>query len=657
MHIAAFYSPAKRNELLVKVRASCYQEADQTRRMVGGSRYSKGDSNPEDTMWAFRYPLTVDKCHEMREAWGTAVKVHTGLSEWYRASKGVRAEQVARTTLTDASLPRLSAAYPAFNDWLKGDQRVTAAWMAHAYRGAGVLADEVGTGKTAGVIAGLIEANITGPVLVVCPKISVKSVWYKEFTRHTPDVPVYLCRGTRKNREKNIAAFMADARPMKVLVVVSEMLRIKALRHAGRIVQFLGYEYPAFYEIDWAGVVVDESHKLLGAMDVVRGNLAGEGLRALTYAPNALRLAVSATPFGKGGRVEALFGTLHWLWPDEYTSRWQWLEKNFEVDEEKIFVKGGRGATKTVKKVGGLRTGTTEQQFWDSLGPRILRRRMEDVSPEHKGLKNYVEVMCEMEARQALQYKVFAEDAELAVQGGIISSIGVLDFLTRSRQFANGFLRKEGGRVVYTDDSCKIDKLMAHLDNLEPGRKVVVSSQYNEFLDAVERRFAKDGYRWYRLDGKTSETQREAMMGEFQGGEYRGLTAQGPLTKFTGPGVTCSGCNVSYGRNHGQRCPANHPNIFLLNSQAGGVSITLDAAEEMHQLDEMYPPEANTQLYGRIFRRGRVHEVFFYLYRTIGTIDEKIGYNVGEGHAAQLRVLDGRRGLEYARTLAKYGEE
>jgi SNF2 family DNA or RNA helicase len=94
--------------------------------------------------------------------------------------------------------------------------------------------------------------------------------------------------------------------------------------------------------------------------------------------------------------------------------------------------------------------------------------------------------------------------------------------------------------------------------------------------------------------------------------------------------------------------------VFLLNSQAGGVSITLDAADELHALDEMYPPEANEQLFGRIFRRGRVHEVFYYLYRSMGTIDEEIGYKVADGQQKQARLLDGRRGKEYAREIAKY---
>lgn len=608
-----------------------------TRKAVSASRYV----GQLDNGCKFWYPLSADKCVEMREVWGKDLKVHKALGDWYRKAAALRAAQVARTTQTDAELPALAAQYPKLNAWLKGDQRVTAAWIANAYRNGGLLADEVGTGKTAGVVAGLVEADITGPTLIVCPKISVRAVWLKELRAHT-DIPVYACSGSRKAREKTITEFLTDPSEFKVLVVVAEMLRIRAIREKGRITEELGFEYPALFPVRWSAVVIDESHKVLGGLDVVKGNLAGEGIKRLSYTPNSFKLAVSATPFGKGGKVEALFGTLHWLWPDEFTSKWAWLGRYFEVYDEKVFIRGGRGATKPVKRIGALQN---EAGLWRDLGPRVLRRTMEEVSPEHRGLKNWIEIPCELDGPQLAQYRRFADNAELAVEGGIISTVGVLDFLTRCRQFANGQLRKEGGRVVYTGYSAKIDRLLAHLADKHPGRKVVIASQYNEFLDAVQARLHAEGYGTYRLDGSTTEKRRNDMMNAFQGDPT-----------FTGPDVTCRNCQVGRGKPHGAKCLAARPELFLLNTQAGGVSITLDAADELHALDEA-DPDTMTQLFGRIFRRGRAHEVFFYTYRAMGTIDEELGLNVADRQEKQRRLLDGRRGIEYARQIAKYKKE
>lgn len=622
MRINAYLAPSA---IHVEVLAPSYEQADAVRKEVNASKFNRRGTNRDQGIFAFQYPLSVDKCYEMREAWGDALKVHKDLGAWFRVAHAERLAQVKLTMeAKDATLPAVSAQYPKLNAWLKGDQRVTAAWIANAYRGGGLLADEVGTGKTAGVVAGLIEAGITGPTLIVCPKISVRPVWLRELNRHT-EVPVYACYGSRVKREKTIAAFLADPSEFKVLVVVAEMLRVKAVRVRGRIEKFLGYEYPQLFEVGWSACVIDESHKVLGALDVVKANLAGEGIKALRYNPDGrLKLAVSATPFGKGGRTEALFGTLHWLWPDEFTSKWQWLGKYFDIQEKEYFVKGGRGMTKTTRVIGNV---LNEEALWRDLGPRVLRRTMEEVSPEHRGLKNWIEMLCEMEGPQLAQYKAFTQDAELAVDGGIIGAVGVLDYLTRSRQFANGELRKEGGRVVYTGFSTKIDRLLEHLGNMQdalgqPMRKVVVASQFNEYLDVVEERLHREGYNTLRIDGKTTERQREAAMNAFQGDTH---------------------VNAKY-------------RVFLLNTSAGGVSITLDAADELHALDEK-DPDSMTQLFGRIFRRGRVHKVFFYVYRSMGTVDERLGATNAERYAEQAKLLDGRRGLEYAREFAQYKEQ
>lgn len=613
--------------ILVRVYADSYEHASSVRREVTSSRYVGKYSDREGGIFGFKYPLSPDKCVEMREAWGDALKVHRDLSAWYREASQKRSAQVSVTKQADAELPVLASRYPAFNAWLKGDQRVTARWIANAYRRGGLLADEVGTGKTAGVVAGLIESGVKGGILIVCPKISVKAVWGKEFATHCPDVPVFLARGKRQARQKAIDDFMdSGAHEVAVLVVVAEMLRIKGERVQGRMKEQFGYDYPDLFDTDWNAVVVDESQNIMGSMDVVKGTLNAEGLKQLPLASDALKLAVSATPFGKGGKVESLFGTLHWLWPDEFTSKWGWLGKYFDVTDEEVYVKNGGGAKKSVKRIGGL---TDEERMWRELGPRVLRRTMEEVSPEHRGLKNWVEVTCEMTTAQAVQYKKFTDDAELVVDGGIISTVGTLDYLTRCRQFALGVLRKEGGRVTYTGESGKLDRMEMLLER-HPDRKIVIASQYNEFLDVVEGRLDKLGYwgeyrgypsthpsgAYLRLDGKTSEGKRDAYMNLFQ----------------TDP----------------------RHRIFLLNSQAGGVSITLDAADIMICLDEMYPPEANTQLFGRIFRRGRAHQVIYYILRSLGTVDEQIGFNVENGAEQQRRLLDGRRGLEYARELAKY---
>jgi SNF2 family DNA or RNA helicase len=569
----------------------------------------------------WRYPLAVETCHELRKVWGSDLSVSVDLGAWYRQEAASRVEQTARAALSDEELQVLPTVAPALASALRPDQRVGVRWVAQGYRGGGLLADQPGLGKTLETIGGILEAG-GGKVLVVCPKLSVKRVWQREWNRWAPDVPVYAARGTRARRQKVISAFDNDPAETKVLVVVAEMLRVveepDPTDYTGKKKIIVGEQFPGLFQ-DWDWVAVDESHKMFGSLTIAKGNLAGKGLKAISKTAKR-KLAITGTPFGKGGRVQGMFGTLHWLWPDEYTSFWRWAERLFVVEDEKVYIKGGRGATKTVKRIGKLRKGG-KKDFFEALGPRVLRRTKKEVL---KWLppKQYVEVLCEMEGKQLAQYKTLSDEAEVVTDGGLIMANGVLAEITRAKQVANGTLLKTPhGDVVFTGESCKIDMLMQMLEQRgiidgDGDLKIIVASQFNEFLKAVQERLLEANVGYHIITGKTSDTQRDKAMEEFQSdGGHR---------------------------------------VFLLNAKAGGVSVTLDAADEVHCLDELYNPEDQEQLEDRAHRASRNHQVTIYHYRSEGTIDEQIATNVEGKRQAQHAIMDGRRGLEYARELIRY---
>jgi SNF2 family DNA or RNA helicase len=593
---------------------------DEAPALVRGGRWLKGTTE-------YSYPLSVDKCNEMRQAWGKNMRVEKALSAWYRNAISERDQQAVRASATEAvELPNLERLAPELMAWIGPDQRADAHWISNAYEGAGILAHEPGVGKTYSTIAGLYEMNPFGPVLIVCPKISVRNVWQRHLVGGP--WPVYAARGTRAQRQKVLDSFFADPAPTKVLIVVAEMLRAQGTREKvgggkGSRFRVSGYDYPELFGITWTVAVLDESHKLLGALTITKGNLMSEGLRHLDVAPApvGLRLMVSGTPFGRGGDVEGFFGHLHWGWPHTFSAFWRWAEENFEVTEERVFIRGGGGATQLVKKVGRLRGGKTEEQFFKDLGARIMRRTLEEVSPAHTGLRSYEEVICEMTDKQREQYSTFVANGEVPVDGGIITAIGSLAEMTRARQLANGALRKEGEGVRYAGESGKLDAVMHRLDQMNliglgnGKRKVVIASQWNEYLKVLAKRLDETNTYYHLMTGASSDTQRDRMMDAFQ--------AKGG------------------------------PRIFLMNAKAGGVSITLDAADWLFQLDEMFPPEANEQLHRRIFRRSRVHEARVVYFRSEDSIDTRIADDVAATLAEQLKVLDARRGLSTVRELLR----
>jgi SNF2 family DNA or RNA helicase len=223
------------------------------------------------------------------------------------------------------------------------------------------------------------------------------------------------------------------------------------------------------------------------------------------------------------------------------------------------------------------------------------------------------------------QYQQLGDSGEVMVDGGSIMANGVLAEITRARQIANGVVKKNGDKVTFTGESCKLDRLMANLDARgilggESDTKVLVSSRYNEFItSALIPRLEKAGAKYHVLMGKTSERERDRIMAEFQ--------AEGG------------------------------PQVFILNSKAGGISITLDSADEVHCLDELDNPEENEQLEDRAHRASRIHQVTIYYYRTEGTYDVNVAKNVEDKRQAQFEVLDGRRGIEDVRQWIKYDPE
>lgn len=653
---ATLYVAGQRIQVRTRAGQAEFEEMLAACKRVGGGRY---ENHNGDKYW--HYPLSVDTCHALRRSFGEALRVGHSLADWYRVAAREAASQTTLGAATDSTLTRVA---PAFANWLRGYQRAGAQWIARGYRGNGLVADTPGVGKTPETLAALIEADIQGPVLVVCPKPSVRSVWGREMTDHLPDVPQYLCYGTRARRQKVIAQFLEDvaAEPetLRVLVCVAEMLRLevgdpcytvsgnkvsgmcqRGSAHAKHTVRPaerkkdqvpVGFSYPELFDATalrggWATVILDESHKLLGSLSVAKGNLMGRGLKMIPQRTHARRYCLSGTPFGKGGRVEGMFGTLHWLWPDEYTSFWKWAAEWFVVEEAVVNRMG-----KTVKKIVGLKGSGTAVRYGDdnerqaiedflrTLGPRILRRTKAEVLQDLP-TKTYIEVPCSMTTRQARQYRQLLEDAEVTTAGGMVMANGALALLTRERQVANGELTLRDGTVGFTGQSGKLEQLWEALDTRgifdgAPGPKLVICSEFNEFMDVVASALKARGVPFFQLDGRTTDNRRTRMLTQWQ-------------------------------TDHTPACPR----VMLINTVAAGISINLDAADEMHLLDERWNPEENEQVEDRIHRASRNHKVFIYYYRTEGTIDYSKAHSVEMKRRAQHAVLDGSRGIEYVRDM------
>jgi SNF2 family DNA or RNA helicase len=97
--------------------------------------------------------------------------------------------------------------------------------------------------------------------------------------------------------------------------------------------------------------------------------------------------------------------------------------------------------------------------------------------------------------------------------------------------------------------------------------------------------------------------------------------------------------------------------VFMLNTKAGGVALTLDAADYLVLLDETTVPDDQEQVEDRIHRASRIHNVTIYTLRTLGTLDEEIAWIAAARMSVQQYLLDGARGVKAARALYEQRQE
>lgn len=573
---------------------------------VGGGTWSKAHR-------AWSFPLDMGVCRRMRRVFGERLAVGPALTLWARQAVVREAALPALAAAADAPVaPALERLAPALAAALRPYQRVGADFIREAAAdGEGcLLADEPRTGKTLQAIAGILSRGdkAHGLHLVVAPRLSVRNVWEREWARWVdPAVAsVHACTGKRPEREAAIAAALASTAPVRVVIVNPTMCQMRTGEEEWGA-KWVEHDYPVLFDQEWASIVVDESHKVLGSLRTNKGSQAGVGLKNLRLAPNGTRLAVTGTPFGKGGRVQGMFGTLHWLRPQVYTSFWRWADEYLDVEE------GEYG-----RKVSGLKEDLDEAEFFRSLGTVILRRTRAEVMPWLAG-KVYEDVYVEMTAKQRTQYKAMEKNA--AVDGMVAA--GVLAEMTRLKQFANARHDISGGKGTPTADSGKIAALLERLEEhgidkdwTGDGEKHIVFTQFEEFSRVVVEEIRKAGVACTFITGPVSDAERTKRRDAFQqdGG----------------------------------------PAVIVMTTQTGGVSITLDRATAVHMLDEMWNPEDNAQAEDRAItttETGDPQAIAVYYYRSEGTIEEYVrDQNIGKA-AQQHTVLDGRRGLEYARTL------
>jgi superfamily II DNA or RNA helicase len=226
------------------------------------------------------------------------------------------------------------------------------------------------------------------------------------------------------------------------------------------------------------------------------------------------------------------------------------------------------------------------------LEPFLLRRTKEDVAPE---LPERTEVVleCDLSPLQRRLYRGVAEAARREVfalldeQGMERATVHVLAALTRLRQICAhpGLLFEEF--LEDPEASAKFDAFLETVDEiLSGGHRLLVFSAFASMLRVMRSTLERRGIAYGYLDGSTKDRDR-----------------QGEVARFM---------------------RADGPPLFLCSLKAGGVGLTLTAADYVILYDPWWNPAVERQAIDRTHRIGQHRAVTAYRLVTSGTVEEKI---------------------------------
>lgn len=483
-----------------------------------------------------------------------------------------------------------------------------------------LIADQPGLGKTIEILAG-IRASHDRPVrvLILCPRVAVVDVWAREIAdRLDPErVSTLPLQGTGPKRRADLASFLSAPVVASAFVIGNiEMARIKPLKDAatGRV-KWLpeNAHYPELFSIVWDAVVIDESSRALictnRRQDKWSQQYAGmKKLRALQ------RIAADGTPMR--GKPEQLWGTLNWLRPADYPSYWNWVQRYFSTSSDHFsdYVLGEIYRPKA---------------YAHDLRTIMLRRTKAEVLPElppvqYAGhhlfpgdLQSPHGVWLDMNAAQKRQYRNMVREGVVTGDDNEILANGTLAENARKMLIASAACEvNDKGLLMPTLDSPAFEWLLGKLGELD-GERVMVASKSTRLINVFAAGLRARGIACHVLTGEvTSDRKRSEMKADFQS------------------------ANPS-------------ASVFMLNAKAGGVALTLDMADYGVGLDETHDPDDHTQLVGRLHRTSRIHQVTWYQLRTLGTIHEEIALVSAARGNVEHYLMDGARGVEYARKFYK----
>ncbi|XP_019437490.1 PREDICTED: chromatin structure-remodeling complex protein SYD-like isoform X2 [Lupinus angustifolius] len=444
-------------------------------------------------------------------------------------------------------------------------------WLVSLYNNHlnGILADEMGLGKTVQVISlicYLMETkNDRGPFLVVVPS-SVLPGWESEINFWAPSVNKIVYSGPPEERRRLFKERIVHQK-FNVLLTTYEYLMNK-------------HDRPKLSKIHWHYIIIDEGHRIKNASCKLNAELK--------HYQSSHRLLLTGTPLQNN--LEELWALLNFLLPNIFNSSEdfsQWFNKPFESTGDNSADEALLSEEENLLIINRLH---------QVLRPFVLRRLKHKVENE---LPEKIErlIRCEASAYQKLLMKrveenlgAFGSSKARSVHNSVMELRNICNHPYISQlnsDEVDNFIPKH-----YLPPIIRLCGKLEMLDRLLPKLKatdhrVLFFSTMTRLLDVMEEYLTLKQYRYLRLDGHTSGSDRGALIDLFN---------QSDSPYF----------------------------IFLLSIRAGGVGVNLQAADTVILFDTDWNPQVDLQAQARAHRIGQKRDVLVLRFETVETVEEQV---------------------------------
>lgn len=210
---------------------------------------------------------------------------------------------------------------------------------------------------------------------------------------------------------------------------------------------------------------------------------------------------------------------------------------------------------------------------------RVLKKECLDL-PD----KIYTQVFFDLSPKQRAAYDLLENDLRVALPSGDFDTVQAIASIVKLQQITSGYVNVDGAPLYVEEGaSARIEAVMQAVEDC-PG-KFIVWARFVEELRMVCAALRKAGIEVVEYHGATSKEDRETAVDSFQKGSAR---------------------------------------AFVGNPQAGGIGLTLTAAETVIYCSNSYNSMHRLQSEDRCHRIGTKHSVAYIDIAATNTIDESI---------------------------------